>query len=256
MNGYIKTLLSSFSIVHKSYPVFCVIYSLIWGPIMVEKKKIVIAEDQKILREGLKSLLSSSDDFEVVGEAEDGLNAVRCVEKFSPELLLLDLSMPKMSGISAIKEIKSQFTETKILVLTVHESEEYILEVFKSGADGYCLKDASHSELLMAIKSVLSGKRYISPGISGKVLEGYLDDRETLKSSSSWDSLTQREREILKLVGEGYKNKEIADYLCISAKTVEKHRSNIMGKLDLHTASALTAYAIKKGLVTKSVTRP
>lgn len=223
---------------------------------MVEKKKIVIAEDQKILREGLKSLLSSSDDFEVVGEAEDGLNAVRCVEKFTPELLLLDLSMPKMSGISAIKEIKSQFTETKILVLTVHESEEYILEVFKSGADGYCLKEASHSELLMAIKSVLSGKRYISPGISGKVLEGYLDDRETLKSSSSWDSLTQREREILKLVGEGYKNKEIADYLCISAKTVEKHRSNIMGKLDLHTASALTAYAIKKGLVTKSVARP
>lgn len=223
---------------------------------MVEKNKIVIAEDQKILREGLKSLLSSSDDFEVVGEAEDGLNAVRCVEKFTPELLLLDLSMPKMSGISAIKEIKSQSTETKILVLTVHESEEYILEVFKSGADGYCLKDASHSELLVAIKSVLSGKRYISPGISGKVLEGYLDDRETLKSSSSWDSLTQREREILKLVGEGYKNKEIADYLCISAKTVEKHRSNIMEKLDLHTASALTAYAIQKGLVAESVTRP
>jgi DNA-binding NarL/FixJ family response regulator len=135
------------------------------------------------------------------------------------------------------------------LVLTVHESEEYILEVFKSGADGYCLKDASHSELLVAIKSVLSGKRFISPGISGKVLDGYLDDSETLKSSSSWDSLTQREREILKLVGEGYKNKEIADYLCISAKTVEKHRSNIMKKLDLHTASALTAYAIKKGLV-------
>ena len=223
---------------------------------MVEKKKIVIAEDQKILREGLKSLLSSSKDIEVIGEAEDGLNAVRCVEKFSPELLLLDLSMPKMSGISAIKEIKSQFTETKILVLTVHESEEYILEVFKSGADGYCLKDASHSELMVAIKSVLSGKRYISPGISGKVLEGYLGDREKLKSNSSWDSLTQREREILKLVGEGYKNKEIADYLCISAKTVEKHRSNIMEKLDLHTASALTAYAIKKGLVTESDTRP
>jgi DNA-binding NarL/FixJ family response regulator len=223
---------------------------------MVEKKRIVIAEDQKILREGLKSLLSSSKDIEVIGEAEDGLNAVRCVEKFSPELLLLDLSMPKMSGISAIKEIKSQFTETKILVLTVHESEEYILEVFKSGADGYCLKDASHSELMVAIKSVLSGKRYISPGISGKVLEGYLGDRETLKSNSSWDSLTRREREILKLVGEGYKNKEIADYLCISAKTVEKHRSNIMEKLDLHTASALTAYAIKKGLVTESDTRP
>ena len=115
---------------------------------MVEKKKIVIAEDQKILREGLKALLISSDDLEVVGEAEDGLDAVQCVEKFTPELLLLDLSMPKMSGISVIKEIKSQSAETKILVLTVHESEEYILEVFKSGADGYCLKDASHSERL------------------------------------------------------------------------------------------------------------
>ena len=223
---------------------------------MVEKKKIVIAEDQKILREGLISLLSSGDDFEIVGEAEDGLSAVRCVERCNPDLLLLDLSMPKMSGISAIKEIKSQIPQTKILVLTIHETEEYILEVFKSGADGYCLKDASHSELLVAIKSVLSGNRFISPGISDKVLEGYLEDRETLKSGSSWDSLTRREREILKLVGEGYKNKEIAGYLSISAKTVEKQRSNNMRKMNLNTASELTAYAIEKGLVTKSFTRP
>ncbi len=223
---------------------------------MVERKKIVIAEDQKILREGLKSLLTSTDDLEVVAEAEDGLNAVRCVEKYKPDLLLLDLSMPRMNGISVIRDTKTQVPETKILVLTVHESEEYILEVFQSGADGYCLKDASRSELIMAIKRVLSGNRYISPGISQKVLEGYLKDRETLKSSSSWDSLTRREREILKLVGEGYKNREIADYLCVSAKTVEKHRSNIMRKLDLHTASALTAYAIERGLVAKSVTRP
>jgi DNA-binding NarL/FixJ family response regulator len=223
---------------------------------VVERKKIVIAEDQKILREGLKSLLTSTDDLEVVAEAEDGLNAVRCVEKYKPDLLLLDLSMPRMNGISVIRDTKTQVPETKILVLTVHESEEYILEVFQSGADGYCLKDASRSELIMAIKRVLSGNRYISPGISQKVLEGYLKDRETLKSSSSWDSLTRREREILKLVGEGYKNREIADYLCVSAKTVEKHRSNIMRKLDLHTASALTAYAIERGLVAKSVTRP
>ena len=223
---------------------------------MVDKKKIVIAEDQKILREGLKSLLSSSDDFEVVGEAEDGLDAIRCVEKYNPNLLLLDLSMPKMSGISAIKDIKTRIPETRILVLTIHESEEYILEVFRAGADGYCLKDASHSELVMAIRSVLSGNRYISPGISDKVLEGYLEEKRVLKSSTSWDTLTQREREILKLVGEGYKNKEIAKYLFISAKTVEKHRSNIMEKLDLHTASGLTVYAIEKGLVTKSPTRP
>jgi len=105
----------------------------------------------------LKSLLSSSDDFEVVGEAEDGLDAIRCVEKHNPDLLLLDLSMPKMSGISAIKDIKTRIPETRILVLTIHESEEYILEVFRAGADGYCLKDASHSELVMAIRSVYPG---------------------------------------------------------------------------------------------------
>ena len=223
---------------------------------MVDKKKIVIAEDQKIVREGLKSLLGSGDDFEIVGEAEDGLNAIRCVEKYNPDLLLLDLSMPKMSGISAIKDIKTRIPETKILVLTIHESEEYILEVFQAGADGYCLKDASHSELVMAIRHVLTGNRYISPGISDKVLEGFLEERKSLKSVTSWDTLTQREIEVLKLVGEGYKNKKIANYLCISPKTVEKHRSNIMGKLDIHTASGLTAYAIDKGLVTKSLGGP
>lgn len=219
---------------------------------MVLKKKIIIAEDQKILREGLKSLLSSSDDFEVVGDAEDGLGAIRNVKEHNPDLLLLDISMPKMNGISVIKDIKAQSPKTKILVLTVHESEEYIVEAFQSGADGYCLKDASYSELVMAINNILSGNRYISPGISQKIVEGYLRDREPPELRSSWDRLTKREKEILKLVGEGYKNKEIAGYLCISPKTVGKHRSNIMRKLDLHTASALTAYAIDKGLVARS----
>jgi DNA-binding NarL/FixJ family response regulator len=223
---------------------------------MAQKRKIVIAEDHKILREGLKSLLRTIDDLEIVGEAADGLEAIRCVEAYHPELLLLDLSMPKMNGISVIRDIKSRFPETKILVLTIHESEDYILESFHSGLDGYCLKDANYSELLIAIRSVLEGKTYLSPSISEKVLAGFLDDRKTLKSRSSWDMITQREREVLKLVGEGYKNKEIADYLCISVKTVEKHRSNIMRKLDVHTSSALTAIAIEKGLVTKTATNP
>ena len=223
---------------------------------MAQKRKIVIAEDHKIFREGLKSLLRTIDDLEIVGEAADGLEAIRCVENYHPELLLLDLSMPKMNGISVIRDIKSRFPETKILVLTIHESEDYILESFHSGLDGYCLKDANYSELLIAIRSVLEGKTYLSPSISEKVLAGFLDDRKTLKSRSSWDMITQREREVLKLVGEGYKNKEIADYLCISVKTVEKHRSNIMRKLDVHTSSALTAIAIEKGLVTKTATNP
>jgi DNA-binding NarL/FixJ family response regulator len=223
---------------------------------MVQKKRIIIAEDQKILREGLKALLNSSEDFEVVGDAENGLDAIRAVKMHSPDLLLLDISMPKMNGLSVIKEIKTQNPKIKILMLTVHESEEYIAEAFKSGADGYCLKDASYSELVMAINSILSDNRYISPGISQKILEGYLGDRDPTKPRSSWGRLTKREKEILKLVGEGYKNREIAGYLCISPKTVEKHRSNIMRKLDLHTASALTAYAIERGLVAKSFGGP
>jgi len=216
---------------------------------MNTKSKIVLAEDHTILREGLRSLLSSSQDFEVIGEAADGREAIRSVEKLKPDLILIDLSMPRMNGMEAIREIRRVSKEVKILVLTVHKSEEYVLATFKAGADGYVLKDATHQELLMAIKSVLKGRNYISPEISEKVLEGYLEGRKRLKSQTSWETLTPREREILKLIAEGYKNKEIAEELCISVKTVEKHRSNLMEKLNLHNAQALTAFAIEKGLV-------
>ena len=219
--------------------------------LMDEKKRIVIVEDHIVIRQGLKALLNSNADLEVVGEAGDGLNAIRCIVKNVPDLVLLDLSMPKMDGMSVIKEIGKQCPDTGILVLTMHKDEEYVLEAFQSGAKGYCLKASSSDELLIAIKAVLAGKTYVSPEISDRVLEGYLETKMKVKEASSWDTLTQREREVLKLVGEGYRNKEIADYLCISVKTVEKHRANIMQKLDLHTASALTAYAIDKGLVEK-----
>jgi len=218
---------------------------------MGSKYRIVIAEDHTILREGLRSLLTSGSEFEVVGEAEDGREAIRCVEKLKPDLILTDLSMPRMNGMEAIREIKKRSPETKILVLTVHKTEEYILATVRAGADGYLLKDSTHAELLMAVKHVLSGKRYISPGISDKVLDGYLDGRRTLKTRTSWETLTQREREILKLIAEGYRNKEIAEELCISVKTVEKHRSNLMEKLNLHNVQALTAFAIEKGLVSR-----
>ena len=213
------------------------------------KRKIVIAEDQTIVRKGLRSLLESEDDIEVVAEAGDGLEAISCVEQHAPDLVLLDLAMPKMSGLSALKDIKERFKDTKILVLTFHTSEEYILEAFENGADGYCLKNDTHSELLTAIKSLFAGKSLISPSVSEKVLEGYLEGRQKLKKETSWESLTKREKEVLKLVGEGYSSVEIGEMLNISPKTADKHRSNIMNKLNLHSASALTAYAIAKGLV-------
>lgn len=217
---------------------------------MGNKQSVIIAEDQTIVRKGLRALLAVREDLDVVGEAEDGLAAVKSVQTHRPALLLLDLSMPKLGGIAAIKEVKSRHPETKILALTIHKSDEYILAVFEAGAEGYCLKDADQEELLKAIDSVLAGKTYLSPEVSEKVLEGYLEGKKTLKKRSTWETLTQREKEVLKLIGEGYKSKEISDYLCISWKTVEKHRANIMQKLDLHSASALTAYAIDKGLVT------
>ena len=218
---------------------------------MQERKKILIAEDHTILREGLRMLLSSNPAFEVVGEAQDGLEAIRSVESLKPDLILMDLSMPRMNGVGAIQEIKKLNPTTKILVLTVHKTEEHILTALKTGAEGYILKDATHGELMLAMNNIFSGKSYLSPGISEKVIEGYLEGRKSVKSSTSWDTLTQREREILKMIAEGYRNKDIADYLCISAKTVEKHRANLMKKLDLHSAASLTAFAMEKGLITK-----
>lgn len=218
---------------------------------MRKKKSVVIAEDHVILRQGLRSLLNSEGEFEVVAEAEDGMEAIRHIQERTPDLALLDLSMPKMNGISVIQQISRTCPETKILVLTMHPEEDYILQAFQSGAHGYCLKTTEYDELLMAVKAVMNGKSYVSPEISGKVLEGYLESRQTIREKSSWDTLTAREKEVLKLVGEGYQNKEIADYLCISVKTVEKHRSNIMEKVNLHSASALTSYAIERGLVTR-----
>ena len=217
----------------------------------MEILRIVLAEDHTILREGLRALLSADPEFEIIGEARDGREAVRCVEKLEPDLLLMDLSMPRMSGMDAIREIKKRYPDIKIIALTVHKTEEYLLSTLQAGADGYVLKDATHDELVLAIKNVIGGKSYLSPGVSEKVIEGYLEGRERHRAVSPWERLSQREREVLKLIAEGYKNKEIADDLCISLKTVEKHRANLMKKLDLHNAAALTVYAVQKGLVNR-----
>jgi DNA-binding NarL/FixJ family response regulator len=216
---------------------------------MESKKKIFIVEDHRLFREGLKAMLSPNPEYEIIGEAEDGLEAIRLIRKLKPDLVLLDLSMPRLNGFSVMREIKGELPEIKILVLSIHESDQYVLQAFEAKANGYAIKDCSRDELRTAIRSVLEGKKYISPGIAGSVLDGYLDGHKTLKSKCSFDTVTQREKEVLKLLAEGYQNKEIADLLCISVKTVEKHRSNLISKLDLHNAAALTAFAFEHGLI-------
>jgi two-component system, NarL family, response regulator NreC len=218
---------------------------------MDPKWRIVVVEDHAIIREGLRSLLSSVKDFEVVGEAEDGRTAIERIEGLKPDLVLTDLSMPRMDGMDMIETIKRRSPETKIIALTVHRGEEYILATLKAGADGYVLKEADSSELLLAIKNVLKGRHYISPEISGRLIDGYLESRKSFNVDSVWEALTKREREILKLIAAGHKNKEIADQLYISINTVEKHRSNIMEKLNIHNTAALIAFAMDNGLVSR-----
>jgi DNA-binding NarL/FixJ family response regulator len=219
---------------------------------MPKKHRILIAEDHTILREALRALLISTTDLEVISEAGDGRVAVRLAQETNPELVLIDLSMPRMNGSEAIREIKKLCPGTKVIVLTVHKTDEYVFAALDAGADGYLLKDASHSELLMAVRNVLSDSRFLSPGVSATVIDGYLRGRRSEQQDSTWENLTKREREILKLIAEGYKNREVARYLYISQKTVEKHRANLMKKLKIHSLSELIALALEKGLVSRS----
>lgn len=214
------------------------------------KHRVLIAEDHAILRDGLRSLLSSDPDLEVAGEAEDGREAVQCVQNLRPDIVLMDLSMPRLHGVEAVREIRRIAPQTKILVLTVHENEEYISATLEAGVNGYLLKkDATHAELVTAIRAILKGRLYLSPAISEKLVEGYLHGKKSLKPKTAWETLTSREREVLKLIAEGYRTKEIADFLCISIKTAENHRANLMRKLDLHSVASVTAFAMEKGLI-------
>ena len=215
----------------------------------MEKKRICLAEDHAILRAGLRALLASHPDLEVVAEAADGLELLSAIQKHHPDLVLMDLSMPKLHGLEAIKEIKTRYPQTRVVVLTMHEGEEYVLAALQNGADGYLLKDNTENELLAALSTVLTGKTYLSPEVSGKIVSGYLAGKKATAPTSQWETLTRREREILKLIAEGHKNKEIADLLHMSVKTVETHRMHLMKKLGLHSAAALSAYASEKGLL-------
>lgn len=214
---------------------------------MSTRHRVMIVEDHALLRAGLLALLARAPDIEVVGEADNGREAVRIAGALSPHLVLTDVTMPGRNGIAVIADLKRRFPAIKVLVLTIHRSEEYIQECLGAGADGYLLRGASAEELYLAVRTILMGKSYLTPDIADRVINGFLcAGRE---DSSGWNRLTRRELQVLKLVAEGKANKSIAEYLCLSVKTVEKHRANLMSKLDIHNASTLTGFAIKRGLV-------
>jgi DNA-binding NarL/FixJ family response regulator len=218
---------------------------------MRDKKRVVIVEDHAIIRNGLRALLQASSDLDVVGEARDGREAIRFAGELAPDLILTDLSMPGISGLDVIREIRRRYPDIKIIALTVHKTEEYIVASLEAGANGYVVKDANQEELMAAVSSVLAGNTYLSPQVTDKVVSAFLAGRSHSQSYTPWDMLTERERQVLKLVAEGHTNKAIADYLFISVKTVEKHRASLMRKLNLHNAPALTAFAMEKGLIAR-----
>jgi DNA-binding NarL/FixJ family response regulator len=216
---------------------------------MEQKHRILIVDDHTLFRACVRALLTQDPGLDVVGEAANGRDAIRAVGQLAPHLVLMDLSMPLMNGMEAMTEIKRRYPDVRVLVMTLHKTEDYIHASLKAGADGYILKDATHEEFLVAIRNVLLGKTYLSLGVSTTVVTGYLSGGKSSGASGTYDTLTHREREVLKLVAEAKSNKVIGRFLNLSVKTVEKHRSNLMAKLDLHNASGLTTYAIEKGLV-------
>jgi DNA-binding NarL/FixJ family response regulator len=219
---------------------------------MIKKYTIILADDHSILRAGLRSILNSQPNMEVIAEADNGKDALQAAITLKPDLLLTDLSMPKTNGTECVRELKKRCPEVNVIVLTMHSGEDHIREALNAGANGYVLKDDSHTELMNAIENVLKGKTHLSPSICGNVVNGYLNTSSPANIVSSWNVLTHREREVLKLIAEGFRSKDIAEYLSISIKTVEKHRSNLMKKLDLHNISSLTNYAYQNGLANQN----
>ena len=209
--------------------------------------KILLADDHKITREGLRSLLEKQQDMEVVAEAKDGRSAVNLAEELLPDVVIMDVSMPDLNGVQATRQIVGRLPNVKIVGLSMHSDSLFVTEMLKSGASGYLLKDCAFEELTQAIRAVVAGNTYLSPSISGVVVNDYLHRLAKVDLTAS-DVLTDREIEVLQLIAEGNSTKQTALKLHISVKTVETHRRQIMNKLDIYTIAELTKYAIRKGL--------
>ncbi len=222
------------------------------------RTRVLIADDHAIVRQGLRAILDTEPDIEVVGEAADGREAVRKTLALQPDVVVMDVSMPRMNGLEATARIARTNAAVQIVALTMHSSEEYVYSLLKAGARGYLLKESVSSDLIEAIHAVRAGGTYLHPSISTKVVDGYLKKQSARTSADTIDVLTAREREILQLIAEGHTNKQIAGLLVLSVKTIENHRTRIMGKLEIHNVAGLTRYAISRGIasVTPRPDRP
>ena len=212
--------------------------------------RVLLAEDHTIVRKGIRSLLDAEATIEVVGEAENGREAVEKAEALLPDIVIMDHTMPLLNGLEATRQIRERLPDVKVLIVTMHTNEEYIFEFLQAGAMGYLVKQSAPTDLVTALGAIAQDQFYLSPAISKSVVEEYL--RQGVASGRSVapsQLLTMREREVLQLIAEGYSNREIADQLHISVKTVGVHRLNIMQKLDLHSPTELTKYAIRKGII-------
>ncbi len=212
--------------------------------------RIVLADDHAVVRSGLRMLLDARPDMQIVGEAENGLEAVERAKALQPDVILMDVQMPEMNGIEATKRISDVAPNCAVLALTMHENDHYFFEMLRAGASGYVPKRAAPDDLVQAIQSVAAGEVYLYPSLAKKLVEDYLGRAKAGDQPPVEDALTPRELEVLVLIAEGKTNAEIADDLVISIKTVDRHRENIMQKLNLHSRIDLVKYALRKGLIT------
>jgi two-component system response regulator NreC len=216
---------------------------------MSDQIRLLLADDHAVVRSGLRMLLQAQPDMIIVGEAETGQEAIRRVAELSPDVVLMDIEMPGMNGIEATRRIKADAPAAAVLALTMYEDDQYFFEMLRAGASGYVPKRAAPDELVSAIRAVSRGEVFLYPSLAGRLVQDYLRRGPAGEGETPNDELTPREQEVLTLIAQGFSNNEIADRLVISAKTVDRHRENIMRKLNLHNRVDLVKYALRKGLI-------
>jgi len=214
-----------------------------------KKIKLLLVDDHPIVLEGIKSHLSAQADFEVIGDAADGREAIRKARRLLPDIILMDISMPRMNGLEAMTLLRKQVPNAKILVLTMHDKKEYISQIFRLGARGYLLKDTSPAELVHAIKLIYAGEVVFSSAVSRILVDEFVSEGEQELKPSRSSELSEREREVLVLIAKGNSNKEIADHLVVGVRTIETHREHLMRKLNIHTVAGLTKFTIVRGMI-------